>query len=668
LVIFSVTVLLAFTVIISGCGCIVYSATGMGRIRAENENKFLPRIFFYSSHPPYFHAMPVTHPYIKKLLQCIELEEKEQVKRFSLDQQHTLKSLKAEGLALHPITITRKNFGYADYPEFSFRIHFPAETNQFRDGAAIECFFSGEEPVKGVLMSLEGKAGECRLFAPDFPDWIEENGVGIKLAPDQRTTSIMKKALNELEANQPLFALFEQLHGSAVPAPVTIPAPATGLHFRNKHLNESQQMAISAIVQNEHMTIVHGPPGTGKTTTLIEAIVQLVKQGEKVLVAAPSNTAVDNIAKGLLQQGINLLRVGNTSKVDETIFQHTPEGRLSNSKQLKDIKQLKIRAEEFRKMALKYKKHFGKAEREQRNLLFKEVKNIRTEIKKLQAYNEEKLYAEANVIAGTPVGIYDAKINQLTFHTLVLDEAGQCIEPLAWCIFPLAKKYVLAGDHLQLPPTVLSHEAARMGLNQSILETAVATVQPVFLLNTQYRMRAAIAGFSGTYFYQGLLQTAAHLANTGAHISFIDTAGSGFNETHGNDGISLQNKGELQLVQKLLETDAINPVATAFISPYSGQVAAAKEVLPAAMRISTIDSFQGQEKEIIILSLVRSNDDGDIGFLKDYRRMNVAITRAKEQLFVIGDSATIGADPFYHSFLTYIETHGTYRTVWEFEF
>jgi ATP-dependent RNA/DNA helicase IGHMBP2 len=395
--------------------------------------------------------------------------------------------------------------------------------------------------------------------------------------------------------------------------------------------------------------------------------VQLVKAGEKLMVAAPSNTAVDNIVKGLIKQDVQVLRVGNSSKADETIFMHTPEGRLSNSKQQKEIKQLKIRAEEFRKMALKYKKRFGKAEREQRNLLFKEVKNIRTEIKKLQAYNEEKLYTEASVIAGTPIGLYDAKINQLRFQTLVIDEAGQCIEPLAWCIFPLAEKYVLAGDHLQLPPTVLSHEAARLGLNQSILETAIARVQPVFLLNTQYRMREAIAGFSGGYFYQGLLQTAAHLANTSSHICFIDTAGSGFNEVRGNDGMSLQNKGELQLVQKLMETESINPLLAAFISPYAGQVTAAREALPAGMRISTIDSFQGQEKECIILSLVRSNDDGDIGFLKDYRRMNVAITRAKEQLYVIGDSATIGADPFYNSFLSYIEQYGIYRTVWEFE-
>ncbi len=606
------------------------------------------------------------HPQLQTLLKCIDLEEKEQANRYKLDQSHTLKQLKAEGLALHPVIVTKKNFGYADYPEITFKLYFPPEANMFKDGAAIECFISGEEPIKGILISLDGKNGEFRLFAPDFPDWIEDDGVGIKLAPDTRTTSIMKKVLNELENNKPLFKLFEQLHDSATIATAPAVKNAT-INFRNQKLNESQQQAVAAIAANEQLTIVHGPPGTGKTTTLIEAIVQLIKAGEKVLVSAPSNTAVDNIAKGLIKHGVKLLRVGNITKVDETIFAHTPEGKLNNSKSLKEIKQLKMRAEEFRRMALKYKRSFGKAEREQRNLLFKEVKNIRTEIKKLQAYNEEKLFAEAEVIAGTPIGLYDAKIHHLKFDSLVIDEAGQCIEPLAWTIFPLADKIVLAGDHWQLPPTVLSNEAAQLGFNRSVLEVAIDHNPAVYLLNTQYRMRPAIAGFSSQYFYNGLLQTAAHLIDDGIHLTFIDTAGSGYNEKRGPDGMSLQNEGELNIVQQLVEKENLSPAVTAFISPYSGQVTAAKEVLPVQMRISTIDSFQGQEKENIIVSLVRSNDDGDIGFLKDYRRMNVAITRAKEQLIVIGDCATIGADKFYNEFLSYVEKHGTYRTVWEFE-
>lgn len=607
------------------------------------------------------------HPQLQKLLNCVELEEKEQATRYSLDQAHTLKQLKAEGLALHPLIVTRKNFGYADYPEISFRLAFPPETNLFRDGAAIECFISGEEPVKGVLISLDGKSGEFRLFAPDFPDWIEDDGLGIKLAPDTRTTSIMKKVLNELEQNKKLFRLFEQVHGPAITIAANAAFSGPEPFFRNQKLNKSQQEAIRAILQNEDLLIVHGPPGTGKSTTLAEAIFQLVQRGEKVLVSAPSNAAVDHLSKTLIGLGVNLLRAGNSSKTDAEVFAHTPEGKLGNSKSQKEIKQLKIRAEEFRRMALKYKRSFGKAEREQRNLLFKEVKAIRAEIRKLQDYNEQKLFEEATVIAGTPIGLYDAGVDHMKFDSLFLDEAGQCIEPLAWCIFPMAEKMVLAGDHWQLPPTVLSQQAAAQGFNNSILEVAIHHTSAVYLLNTQYRMRESIAGFSSRYFYNELLKTAEHLENTGTHITFIDTAGSGFNEKQGPDGISLQNEGELQIIGQFLEQEGWDASGTAFISPYSGQVSAAREVLPAGMRISTIDSFQGQEKERIIVSLVRSNDEGEIGFLKDYRRMNVAITRAKEQLLVIGDSATIGADKFYQAFLEYVEEKGHYRTVWEYQ-
>ena len=611
--------------------------------------------------------MAVTDPHIKNLLTCINLEEHEQVERYSLDQQHSLKALKAEGLALHPLTVTRKNFGYADYPEISFRLSFPVEINLFKDGAAIECFCTGEEPVKAVLLNLDGRSGEFRLFAPDFPDWIEDKNVGIKLAPDQRTTSIMKATLNNLEANKDLYRLFEEIHGSEAIMQQEVNSEEQSIVFTNKNLNPSQQAAVKAMVANNEMLIIHGPPGTGKTTTLIEGILQLIHQGEKIIVTAPSNTAVDNIAKGLIEKGVALLRVGNSSKTDALVFAHTSEGKLANSREQKEIKQLKIRAEEFRKMALKYKRSFGKEEREQRNLLFKEVKDIRLQIKKLQAYNEEKLFEQADVILGTPIGLYDADLRYLKFNCLVMDEAGQCIEPLAWCVFPLAQKYILAGDHLQLPPTVLSNQAAQLGFNTSILETAVKTIHPIFLLNTQYRMRQPIAGFSSQYFYEGKLMTDEKLLGTAQHLTFIDTAGSGFNEEHGQDGTSLKNDGELQIVNKIIETENIDPEQAAFISPYAGQVAAAKDLLPKQMCSSTIDSFQGQEQHTIILSLVRSNDDGIIGFLKDYRRMNVALTRAKEQLYVIGDSATLGNDAFFIAFLKYVEEFGVYRTVWEWE-
>ncbi|MFN4313401.1 MAG: AAA domain-containing protein [Chitinophagaceae bacterium] len=605
---------------------------------------------------------------IATLIRCIDLEEKEQQERYQLDQTHTLRSLKSQGLALHPIIVTRKSFGYADYPEISFRLSFPPDSHAFRDGSAIECFVGGEEPVKGVLLQLDGRIGEFRLFAPDFPDWIENDGVGIKLAPDTRTTGIMKQGLKDLSQNRRLMEWFERFHADHPAEMGSLVSGNEGVAASSKveeKLNSSQLRAVAAIEANEDFLVVHGPPGTGKTTTLVAAILRMTAKKEKLLVAAPSNAAVDHIARELLKHRVSILRVGNTSKTDEAIWPHTPEGRMGDSKIQKEIRQLKQRAEEFRRMALKYKRSFGKAEREQRQLLFKEVKNIRQEIRKLQGYHEEKFISDAQVILGTPVGLYDAGLQQLEFHSLILDEAGQCLEPLAWCIFPLAPRIVLAGDHLQLPPTVLSQQAARLGFDQSILERAFHRVPSVYLLDTQYRMRSSIAAFSSKYFYKNALLTGPALEDQQQHIHFIDTAGAGMEEQQGAEGSSLENRGELESLLKLIEQEQLPLEKLAFISPYSAQVEAAKAFFPRSVRVSTIDSFQGQENEIILLSLVRSNDDQVIGFLKDYRRMNVAITRAKERLYVIGDSATIGQDPFFRSFMEYVEEVGGYRSVWE---
>lgn len=603
--------------------------------------------------------------HLKNLLHCIDLEEQEQVKRFQLDAQHSLKSLKSEGLAIHPVRVSRKSFGYAEYPEISFRVQFPVEASNFKDGMAIECFCQGEESVKGILLQFDGRQGEFRLFAPDFPDWIEDNDVGIKLTPDTRTSSFMKEALNDISFNQRSKELFNIIHSPQRHFEHVECSTKSSFSFFNENLNESQQDAVNGMVVNDGFMIIHGPPGTGKTTTLIEGILQLAAKGEKILVSAPSNTAVDNLAKGLINKKVNFLRIGNNTKIDSQIFPYTPEGKLIESKQDKEIKKLRIRADEMRKMANQYKRRFGKDERDQRNLLIKEAKSLRSQIKDIQRYNEEKLFDEAQVILGTPIGLMDDQAKKIEFNTLIIDEAGQCLEPLAWCIFPMAEKFVLAGDHLQLPPTVLSEKAIHLGFNRSILEICFGKFSNVFFLDTQYRMRESIAQFSNEYFYDGKLKTIKDLASKAQHIVFYDTAGTGYEEERGSDGVSIQNKGELEIASRIIDREQLNLQKTAFISPYSGQVVYAKEILPTSIRISTIDSFQGQEEETIIISLVRSNSEGQIGFLKDHRRMNVALTRAKENLFIIGDSTTLAKDPYFDAMFSYLDKIGGYKTAWE---
>ena len=607
--------------------------------------------------------MAELHSHQEHLLRCISLEMQEQEERYKLGPYSGLKQLKANGVALHPVHVVRKSFGYADYPEISFTLPYSTDTSNFKDNSAIECFIEGEESVKGVLIGMDGRKGTFRLFAPDFPDWIEDKGIGIKLAPDHFTSEIMKKGILRLNNHTVLYSLFEQIHGDQ---PFGEKIKSDSIHdFENKSLNQSQINAVGGMIANEGLMIVHGPPGTGKTTTLIEGIIQQIKSGKRILVTAPSNAAVDNIAIGLAESKVNILRVGNSLKVDDVIFPFTSEGKMLEAKEHKEIKRLKIRAEEYRKMAMQYKRNFGREEREQRGLLMKEVKQIRKTIRDLRNYFDEKLVEKADVVLGTPVGLYNFLAEGALYDVLVMDEAGQALEPLAWLVFPFAQSWILAGDPFQLPPTVLSNLADKQGFALSILEQSFKNCQNIYFLDTQYRMRRSIAGFSSDYFYGGALLTPDDQSDIGQHITFFDTAGTGFEEQQGSDGFSLMNSGELEIVQKIIAHENLATHLAAFISPYAGQIQLAKEQLSKKLRISTIDSFQGQERETIILSLVRSNPDTIIGFLKDYRRMNVAMTRAKERLIVIGDSSTIGQDPFYSAFLEYMETVGGYRSAWE---
>lgn len=591
-------------------------------------------------------------PYFDSLTKAIHLEEKEQMNRYNLDGNTSLKSLKQLGVAIHPLKVSNKTYGYADYPEVVFHSTFPTDTSSFRDGDQVEVFCLGEEAIKGVLLQNEGRKFTVRLFAPDFPDWLEDGNTGLKLAPDTRTTQVMLKGLelvdnwiSDYERQEPTF-----LSGN--------------IQWNNDKLNDSQKTSIEKLLTNpKKRSIVHGPPGTGKSTTLVELVQQLVAKGEKVLLTAPSNAAVNHLVR-LLQNKVNILRVGNQTKVDEDLQNVTIEGKWKSAPEAQTLKKWKRQADELRKMAHQYKRNFGKSERDQRKLILREVSSLRKEIKAFQKDIEKTWMQNAQVVAGTPIGLFDTQPDYFSFDSLLMDEASQCLEPLVWCIQPFAKRTILAGDHCQLPPTVLSKEAEKLGLNISALERSQQEKEESFLLNIQYRMPPELMAFSNAEFYNNQLHSA--LPSDTDALYFYDTVGTEAEEERDSESASTKNSGEVQFISTLIEQQGLSPKNTAIITPYSAQVELLRSQFK-GWRISTVDSFQGQESQHIILSTVRSNDEGKLGFLTDYRRMNVALTRAQQKLFIFGNSALMGTDPFYERLLNKVEELNSYHSCWELQ-
>jgi len=454
------------------------------------------------------------------------------------------------------------------------------------------------------------------------------------------------------------------------------------IHELPNHLNESQQEAVQMILNSEDVCLVHGPPGTGKTTTLVAAAKILVEHGEQILLTAPSNAAADWLTQKSLEAGLNVLRIGNVARINEMLEGSTLEGQLRKHPLYNDIREYRKRAAELRRMAGKYKRQFGHSEREQRKLILSEAKSIASESRKLEQYILETCVDSAQIITCTLVGANHHLLEKRTFPTVFIDEAAQSPEPACWIPIVKADRVVLAGDPHQLPPTVKSQEAAREGLAITLMEKVIDKL-PTHLLNKQYRMNQQIMAFSNHWFYQGRLQAHETVSEWSLGeepvVEFIDTAGLGWEEVQNPETQSLTNPDEARLLWKRIValSDSLQNrnVSIGVISPYRGQVGELleqfeenKELINSHIKIEiqTIDSYQGQERDAIYVSLVRSNDRNEIGFLQDYRRMNVAMTRARKKLVLIGDSATLGNDSFYKALIDHCEQTGAYRSAWEF--
>jgi ATP-dependent RNA/DNA helicase IGHMBP2 len=465
----------------------------------------------------------------------------------------------------------------------------------------------------------------------------------------------------------------------------TAPAfkPETPLVPIDGSLNTSQQEAIRFALSANDLAILHGPPGTGKTTAVVELIRQAVRRGQKVLACAPSNLAVDNLLERLLAGGERAVRLGHPARVLPGLREHTLDLMVEDHDDTRQARKLAKKAFALFRQAGKWTR--GKPEPGLRQQLRQEGRALLDDARRLEAQAVDRILNGATVLCATLTGLDSAILGQRQFDLAVIDEAAQCTEPVCWLPLLRSRSLVLAGDHCQLPPTILSQEATEQGFGISLMERLVSRYGPAVTrrLNVQYRMNEAIMAFSSQQFYDADLEAhvsvRGHLlcelpsvtitALTQTPVQFIDTAGAGYDEETEPNGKSRLNPQEADLVGRKVQAllDAGVPAeAIAVIAPYAAQVRLLRDKLPmAGLEIDSVDGFQGREKEAVVLSLVRSNAQGEVGFLADVRRMNVALTRARRKLLVIGDSATLSCHPFYQAMVAYFESIGAYHSVWE---
>ena len=449
-------------------------------------------------------------------------------------------------------------------------------------------------------------------------------------------------------------------------------------------LNESQKQAVLKTLAAKDVALVHGPPGTGKTTALIEIIRQALARKESVFVTAPSNTACDNILERAVEKGMNVLRLGHPARISDHLREHTLDFKLALHPLAKEIDRAEAELSRLKKKQTRYKERRSPG-REEEQELRRDISFLKQEIQTLRKDVFKVVMKEAEFIIGTPTAVQDRAVRERQFDWVVIDEATQATEPVSWIPAARANKLVMAGDHFQLPPTVRSKEAEQKGLGVTLFERFYNILGPEFrtLLDRQYRMNEKIMGFSSRMFYKNLLiaddsvksQTLSTLPGvkknqeTDEPLLFIDTSGKGFEEMLEAGSESRYNPEEAELViheLKKLIALGVPPKDIAVISPYSAQVRLITSRFSLSdLEIDSVDGFQGREKELVIVSLVRSNLTGELGFLNDTRRMNVAMTRARRKLIVIGDGATMASLPFYKAFIEYAEQAGAYKTAWE---
>lgn len=621
------------------------------------------------------------------ILELLKIEKKEDFEQHrKLMDSLSPEQRRAKGLAWYPLNVVQQGYTIGERAFVVVeRTQGKGQEHQFRSGKTVR-FYTQQAGVhnperNGVIYYVDKDKMRIILNTRDLPDWMGFGQLAVDILFDERTYLEMEKAMQRVISApkgrlQELRAVFL---GLKQPQFLPIEHPINLIE-----LNPSQNQAVNQILAAQDVAVIHGPPGTGKTTTLVQAIKLLAEREKTVLVTAPSNTAVDLLSEKLAEQDLRVVRIGNISRVDESILRHTLEYQISQHPESKNVKKVKVQAAECRRQANRLRSKRGYEAYEERKRMEQEAAELSAWANSLEQRLIDMILDDAQVIACTLVGAAHPVLDQRKFRTAIVDEAAQALEPATWIPITKASKIVLTGDPFQLPPTVKSNEAAKKGFNITMIEKCLKRIQQVNLLNIQYRMNEVIMGFSNRQFYNNELMAAPGVKERrldiemNAPVIFIDTAGCGFDEKVHHAYQSKYNPEEFQVLREhlYLIADAFlekEPPSIAIISPYREQALHIEEELKEDPNVSkldltvnTIDGFQGQEKDLVFISLVRSNTKGEIGFLTDYRRMNVAMTRARKQLIIVGDSATIGNNKFYGEFLDYCEKHGEYRSAWEY--
>lgn len=615
----------------------------------------------------------------------LEREKKEEDSIFSKDWlSRPISDRIQQGITLYPIVYEEQTLGREGSWILTFR--FPNQEEyptKFQTGAPVQ-LGKNEDRVRAILVSLHKE--KIKISIEEVPEWAEEGKCFLDLLPDETSYKEMFYALDVVASatkGTRLYVNRELLLGYGKPDLISIRDSDRSrvLERMNTSLNESQKNAVLHCVLSQDVAVIHGPPGTGKTTTLTEIVRQLVAEEKKVLVSAPTHSACDLLVESISAKGIPVLRLGHPARVSEAAIHSTLDYKLFHHPDGKLLNEYKKDVIEISKQAKKFKRNFGEKEREERKNLFMEVKELKKTIRSMEIGLIDSLVSSHSVIVSTPVASVRGVLENRTFDFCVLDESSQALEPAFWIPILKSDRVILAGDHKQLPPTLFSEKSfLEFTLFEKVIER-LKSYERVFLLDTQYRMKDEIVSFSSKEFYSGLLKSGRpekerffDFPKTFPFLNvfqWIDTAGTDSEEVIVDDSISNPFEADLQVrLCSLLKENNWPEEEITILSPYRAQVRLIAEKLRDAgltkISVSTIDSFQGRENRCILLGFVRSNSEGRSGFLKESRRINVGMTRARDLLLCIGDSSTLSQDPFLWKLIRFAEEKEVFRTAWEF--